>query len=186
VALDASGEGEGIEIAWTPTCGEGGLYELELASDPNFGENVTRIPHISEPGFTIEPALMAASACYWRVAAVDYPHGKRSAFSDRFRVEDVGTPGFAPDAASLGAYPNPARGDVMLRLIIPVDKSIECDIYDVEGRLVATLPMWAGEEGMSATWSTVGSDGKAVPPGVYFAKIKTPGVDLQRKVVLIR
>jgi hypothetical protein len=85
----------------------------------------------------------------------------------------------------LDAYPNPAQGDVVLRFSTPDERAVKCLIYDVEGRLVATLPMSAFEEGMSTTWNTIGSTGVPVPPGVYFARIKAPDMDLQRKIVLI-
>jgi hypothetical protein len=193
MVVDVEETGGGIDLAWTSTSGERGWYELELATDPDFAENVVHVAGIGEPKYSLDPEspaapdLLAGQSCYWRVAAIDYPHGKRSPFSDTFTImldgDGPSRPG--PVTVKLGAYPNPARGDVILRLSTPNERVQECLIYDVEGRLVATLPMSASEEGMSATWNTIGSTGVPVPPGVYFARIKAPGVDLQRKIILV-
>jgi len=187
LAIEAEDLDEDIDLAWTPTSGERGWYQLELATDPGFTENVVRVAGIGEPQYSLTGDLLAGQSCYWRVAAFDYPHGKRSPFSDTFSIEldGDGPSDLGPVAAMLGAYPNPAHGDVVLRLSTPNDRVVECLIYDVEGRLVATLPMSAVEEGMSTTWNTIGSSGAPLPPGVYFARIKAPNVDLQRKIVLI-
>jgi hypothetical protein len=190
----AAEEADGsIDLAWTPTSGDGGWYDLEVASDPDFTENVVRMARIGAPrysigsGLPVAPGLLAGQSCYWRVAAIDYPHGKRSPFSDTFVIdlEGGGPSGPGHFGPMLRAYPNPARGDVVLRLSTPNKLVSECLIYDVEGRLVATLPMSAVEEGMSATWNPVGSTGVPLPPGVYFARIKAPDVELERKIVLV-
>ncbi len=188
LAIDVADLDGNLDLSWTPTSGECGWYELELASDPDFTEGVVRVAGISEPQYTIDPGLLTGDSCYWRVAAIDYPHGKRSRFSDMFSIQldGQGPSDFGPSAAMLGAYPNPAHGDVVLMLSKPCGHVAECLIYDVEGRLVTTLPMSLGEEGMSTTWNTIGTSGVPVPPGVYFARIKAPDIDLRHKIVLIR
>ncbi|MGD8629013.1 MAG: T9SS type A sorting domain-containing protein [bacterium] len=187
LAIDPEVSDVSVDLAWTPTSGERGWYDLELATDPAFTENVVRVERLDEPEYSFDPDLLAGQSCYWRVAAIDYPHGKRSPFSDTFSIDLVGNgpSGRGPVSAMLDAYPNPAQGDVVLRFSTPDERAVECLIYDVEGRLVATLPMYAFEEGMSTTWNTIGSTGVPVPPGVYFARIKAPEMDLQRKIVLI-
>jgi DNA-binding beta-propeller fold protein YncE len=186
--IDPEDPGRSLDLTWTPVCGNGGWYELELSSDPAFSQEVIRKPGIREPRYTLEPLDMRSGVCYLRVAAVDYPHGKCGPFSDVYSVEAAGQelPGLPSLAAALDAYPNPSSGNVMLKLLAHRTQEAECEIYDVEGRLVTILSLAPDNDCMTVKWDATNAQGRLLPPGVYYARLRGPELDLRRKIVLIR
>lgn len=64
---------------------------------------------------------------------------------------------------------------------------VEIAVYDVAGRLVRRL--WRGSIGQTeagVVWDGTDGDGRSVASGVYFCRLRAPGVDLRRKMVLVR
>jgi hypothetical protein len=93
----------------------------------------------------------------------------------------------APTQLALRASPNPFMSNVRLDLSIPNDsRSVDLGIFSVDGRRVADLasgPRIAGTH--TATWDGRNSDGRAVPPGVYFARLEADGRVASQRVVLL-
>jgi hypothetical protein len=82
--------------------------------------------------------------------------------------------------------PNPTSGAMRLDFAVPRASRVSLGLYDMQGRLVATLV-----EGMlpagrhQAVWNGT-SGGRTVPAGVYFARLRADGADLARRVVVTR
>jgi hypothetical protein len=186
--VDSQDPRQGGKLAWTPTGGEQGWYELEVSDDPDFSDVVMRVSGIRTPGHIFNPAQILEGTGYWRVAAVDYPHGKRSAFSAAFPLgtQFEGAADLPAPVTSLHAYPNPSPAEVVIKLMVPGMEEADCRIYDVAGREIAALPMIPGADGLAAEWNARDDRGTSLPPGVYYARIQAPGLDLRRKIVLIR
>lgn len=75
---------------------------------------------------------------------------------------------------ALAAAPNPFASDVTVRAALPGSGFVRVDVLDLAGRRVRTLA--AGETVAGpAAWRWDGRDGAgaAVPPGLYFARIRT-------------
>ena len=64
---------------------------------------------------------------------------------------------------------------------------VEIAVYDVAGRLVRRL--WRGSIGaeeVGVVWDGTDREGRPVASGVYFCRLRAPGADLRRKMVLVR
>lgn len=96
--------------------------------------------------------------------------------------------GDTPAVASLGQnYPNPFNPETSIPFSLARDGRVTLAIFDVNGRLVATLldeRRAAGE--LIARWD--GRDARGLPAssGVYFARLEANGVTDTRKLVLLK
>jgi hypothetical protein len=103
---------------------------------------------------------------------------------------ESGVPFTGIDASSSGvslAVSSPARGECRLSLSGPVGARVTVGIYNVAGRLVATV--YDGrlrEGGESLVWNGLDSTGSAIASGVYFARVESGDDVLTSKVVYIR
>ena len=79
--------------------------------------------------------------------------------------------------------PNPVMEHATVRFGIPVDGDVEITLYDVSGRLVATL----AEGRYSAGYHSVGlSPAGQVPSGIYFVNLRLGTESTTRKIVISR
>jgi hypothetical protein len=97
----------------------------------------------------------------------------------------------APDAPSLASLeqnaPNPFGPSTCIRFSILEPGPVRLSVYDVAGRLVATLvdePREAGEH--EAIWDGRDRRGEPVAAGIYFCRLKHPGATESRAMVLLR
>ncbi len=91
-------------------------------------------------------------------------------------------PGPPPVAAvSFEIWPNPARRATALRYRLPRESHVRADVYDTQGRRVATLAddrQAAGDHGLLL-------DARGLPPGLYLCRLAVDGEAYQRKVTLL-
>ena len=88
----------------------------------------------------------------------------------------VSVPATAPSVALAlsSPAPNPSRGAVRLTLELPAPTAVEAAIYDLSGRRVAGLHSGSLPAGRhSLKWDGRGADGRALPAGVYFARVRS-------------
>ena len=96
--------------------------------------------------------------------------------------ERVGTP-----PVSLSARPNPARGMVDFTWSGPAGVRAHLTIYNTAGQAVRALDVTARQSrGGSTTWDGLDGAGRAVPAGIYFAKLDCDGRTRVSKIILIR
>jgi hypothetical protein len=79
-------------------------------------------------------------------------------------------------------YPNPFNPSTTIRYDLPVNSTVNLKIYDVLGRVVATL----FEGTQSAGFRSLEFDGGAFPSGVYFYRLQAEHFSAFRKMLLIR
>ena len=84
----------------------------------------------------------------------------------------------------LAAWPNPARGDVVLGFSAPPGKA-ELTIVDLAGRRVATLFDGAAAGPHEARWNGRAVDGRPLPSGVYLVRLAAGGEVKTRRLVLL-
>jgi hypothetical protein len=95
--------------------------------------------------------------------------------------------GNAPALAVAGAAPNPASGATRLRWSLGAPGRVRLAIYDVGGRRVRTLVDGARGAGAGeAPWDLLDEDGRAVAPGVYWARFEAAGLARTSRVAVVR
>ncbi|MEN8006118.1 MAG: FlgD immunoglobulin-like domain containing protein [Candidatus Krumholzibacteriota bacterium] len=91
------------------------------------------------------------------------------------------------DGFHLSLHPNPFNPAVEISWFLPRDGELEILVYDVSGRLVRSL---VGETAIagpgSIMWRGDDEQGRSVPAGVYFCKVKSAGEILVQKMTLLK
>jgi len=84
-------------------------------------------------------------------------------------------------------YPNPVTGVTRISFELPDRRAVRLDVFDVAGRLVATLAddtLPAGRH--EVRWEGLGTDGRRLPAGLYFYRLGVAGhADLSRKLLIV-
>ncbi len=108
--------------------------------------------------------------------------GERMAWLDtefsRATTREPGPP--APLGLSM-PWPNPARGDIRLDLTLDGPSQVAVDVFDVQGRRVASL--WDGPLSDAAVLTL---DARRLPAGVYLVRAVTDRATASRRVVVVR
>jgi photosystem II stability/assembly factor-like uncharacterized protein len=79
-------------------------------------------------------------------------------------------------------YPNPFNPSTMIEFSLPKNDLVELKVYDVAGRLVATVL----DKQMEAGVHTVHYDAKGLASGIYFYRLRTSAGVQTKKMVLLR
>jgi FlgD Ig-like domain len=98
----------------------------------------------------------------------------------------VGVPdqGTLPAAALLQSRPNPFRAATTISFDLPGPGPVTLRVYDVRGRLVATLADRTLDAGRHAfPWGGKDDAGRDVAPGTYFYRLETPTFRATRKTI---
>jgi hypothetical protein len=100
----------------------------------------------------------------------------------------VGGPGAAAPAGTVtfaGAWPNPSRGSVVLRvrLAAGVTGAVRVTLVDAAGRRVRGLEAAAGPGGVALPWDGRDEAGRTVAPGVYGVRVEAGGAAAAGRVV---
>jgi hypothetical protein len=85
------------------------------------------------------------------------------------------------------AYPNPFNPKVTIPFALESSTSVKLDVFDVQGRRLATLAdqvFTAGEH--TIDWNGQDSRGQSLPSGIYFLRIATPLENEVQKLVMAR
>jgi len=112
--------------------------------------------------------------------------------SDNQKRKDVGIEEEVVESPALFAlsqsYPNPlGRGTASIRYEVPRDAQVSIKVYDIAGKLVATLVDRSHKAGTYTTnWNRKDSTGKEVPTGVYFYRLSTDKFATTKKLLLVR
>jgi glucuronoarabinoxylan endo-1,4-beta-xylanase len=84
-------------------------------------------------------------------------------------------------------YPNPFNPSTVINYQLAVASQITLKVYDLLGRKVATLAdafQNAGE--YSVVWDAKDDQHNSVASGIYLYRLETDGMNLQRKMILVR
>jgi len=83
--------------------------------------------------------------------------------------------------------PNPFWPDTRIAFDLPAAGRAELKIFDVSGRLIRTLVDEKRPAGPhSVRWDGRDGNGRAVASGVYFYSLTAPGVDENRRMILVK
>ncbi|HEY3215667.1 MAG TPA: FlgD immunoglobulin-like domain containing protein [Candidatus Eisenbacteria bacterium] len=85
------------------------------------------------------------------------------------------------------AQPNPFRRETRFSLTLPSAGDVELAVHDLAGRRIATLFRGRFEAGTRGfRWQGTDDGGQPVRGGVYFLRGRVAGVEVTRKVILLR
>ncbi|MEM8486811.1 MAG: putative Ig domain-containing protein, partial [Bacteroidota bacterium] len=136
----------------------------------------------TERSHTPESVFYAAfsSNFIWPLEAVESPSDSTST--------SIGELSDLPDKFEINAlYPNPFQHEANLRFGLPAAMDVQASVYDIQGRMVATLvrrQMTAGYH--QVVWDGLRNDGVAVASGVYFIRVSADGFAETKKVIRVR
>ncbi|HLT45913.1 MAG TPA: T9SS type A sorting domain-containing protein, partial [Rubricoccaceae bacterium] len=136
----------------------------------------------------VEFTAAAGSRLYWRVRSLA-GGGEESEWSLPFVFTVTNLvanepPPAEPTRSLLGVpFPNPARGTVTVPFTLDAARAVTLRVYDVTGRLVATL---AEGQPFAAGAHALRFDADALPAGVYAVRLEAGREAEARRVVLLR
>ena len=119
----------------------------------------------------------------WAGQSIDLAFGLESRYGTG--VPDEGT----PEKFNLGQnVPNPFNPKTTIRYEVPAGGGhVAIEIYDVSGRLVRTLVDREETEGAhEVAWDGRDAQGRELPSGVYFYRMRAPGVETTKKALLLK
>ena len=101
---------------------------------------------------------------------------------DPAAVADGGSARSARRPALIRNYPNPFHARTAIEFSLPAAADVELKVYDVGGRLVATLV----DERLERGSHQVAFDGSRLPAGAYYCRLEAGGSVATREMVLAR
>lgn len=119
---------------------------------------------------------------YYKLSAVDF-NGNESAFT-LVQSQQTTSVGATPTLAFAldGVRPNPASGRSLVTFAVPRRAHVRVTLLDVQGREVAVLADGVREAGRYTEALQAG----ALHAGMYFVRMQAPGVQLTRRVAVVR
>lgn len=123
----------------------------------------------------------------YKLTAVDI-HQNESPVATLLPANTVDVDANAPAELSFAPpSPNPASGSSTLRYALPREARVRLALYDAAGREVRTLVDAAQSAGaQAATWDLRDAGGRAVAPGLYFARFEAEGRSIVRRIAIVR
>lgn len=93
----------------------------------------------------------------------------------------------APEGMRLTATPNPFNPATVIRYELPTSGHMSLELYALDGRRVAVLAEGARAAGPhEATWRGCDATGRAMPSGVYLARLRAGGRTMSHRLTLVR
>jgi hypothetical protein len=142
----------------------------DVAGDPDI-YSLTPFDAVYYPSENQDHVTITAESAQWFISELEW-----------------GVTGVAPGAAApafimSAPIPNPARGETTISFSTARRGPVEIALYDVRGRRVATL---LDDENLAPGSAVVPVDTGALPSGIYFVRLSTPGGSTARKLVVLR
>lgn len=103
-------------------------------------------------------------------------------------VQEILRPGLGVSRAELSQNdPNPVRDRTTIRFTLEGRGDVLLGVYDIAGRPVRSLASGSFSSGPHAVaWDSRDAAGDRVAPGIYFYRLEGVGIDITRKLVVIR
>lgn len=98
---------------------------------------------------------------------------------------DVNSNAWLTDLA-VDVYPIPTRDQVRIRLQTTSTGTSILRIFDIRGREVSSPEIAQGPGDQTITWTTVDDAGRALPAGLYFARLSSGERSTTHRIVLVR
>lgn len=189
------GNASGEDVAWSVP---GGTHAPELLSR-SLIPNAAYYPEFNITGLVQEWAngsdndfgviLKTDSPVVTGIKASEYSEYGRPYLAITYAAASSASPvaGSACGLELLPNRPNPARLATTLQFQVASACHLELGIFALDGRKVATLlngPVTTGFH--SVDWPGTDDRGTALPSGIYFARLRSDGAGVTRKILLTR
>ena len=94
----------------------------------------------------------------------------------------------APRGQLMNPYPNPFNPSTKLSYRLPEGGNLDLAVYDLQGRRLRTLRSgWRDAGRGEVTWNGRDEAGRALPSGIYFAKLLLDGEAVDsRRLALVK
>jgi hypothetical protein len=90
-------------------------------------------------------------------------------------------------APRLELFPRPSTGRLSVSFSLAGAGEVDLGVFDAAGRRVATLAQgWRGPGKQRLTWDGAAGDGRALPSGTYFARLRTPAGTRWERLPIVR
>lgn len=144
------------------------------------GSSISHFDTSAEPSLLMEPAITNGIS-----SDIDLT---RQAFADiGWFTGSLDVPPVARRATLEPSAPNPMAAATTIAWTLSRDEHVDLRIYDITGREVTRLAGGAMVQGRhSLVWNGSDASGRRMPPGVYQYRLRTPTLDEQRSVVIVR
>jgi hypothetical protein len=85
------------------------------------------------------------------------------------------------------AYPNPFNSEITFNYSLPEAAEVTFRIYDIQGRLVRTIPCGTLATGYhNVIWDSANEEGSKVASGTYFVRMSAGEHKFQKSIVLLK
>lgn len=174
----------GAVFSWKPDVGELHDYTFYISRNPRVnGPNAIYMKKTGDEtslmvsDFKPEPGV----TYYWRVRGVD--NDKELIWSPTWKIEcpALPLPRILPSLKTV-VYPNPGKRDEIKLIISPEsDGKVDITLTNLGGETVACKTI----TGAAKIPVTIGFEDIALPPGIYFASIKSGNTQTVKKVIIL-
>jgi parallel beta-helix repeat protein len=172
------------------THGSAHSYDLALTDVSNQGKfdfMHTQIPIMANSTHRVIPDWSDLSN---KKVKILIDEGNKGSFTDSLLVDNqltgvseyMGGRSIPAEFALLQNYPNPFNPNTVISCQLPVDGNVKLEVYDVLGRVVATLADGKHPAGRY----TFTFDGTGLASGVYFYRLQAGNLTAVRKMLLLK
>ncbi len=179
--------GSGNSLSWDPSPDADFQYfRVYRSSDPTFVPTPASLAQETVSPSWVDPDNNGAGI-YYKVTALDYD-GNESDPAEAGTVTAVEGRGISRSFALYPNVPNPFNPRTEIAFDVPVNGgAVSLVVYDASGRLVKTLVQGTLPAGRhTAEWDCHDAAERPVASGVYFYRLTARGVDLRKKMVLLK
>ena len=184
-----AGDGE-VLLSWHPSpAGDFGGYRIYGGAQPSPGNVVDSTGSAQDTSITISN-LVNGTIYYFRVTAVDTLLNE-SGFSNEIPVTpgplSVETEALPTVFALHQNYPNPFNPTSTIQYDLPEAANVTLVVYDILGHEVIRLVSQEMQPGYHvAVWDAKDHAGRAMPTGIYLARVVTPAYTKSIKMLLLK
>jgi hypothetical protein len=142
------------------------------------GAGTTSEPHSYE---YIDDLVIPGNTYTYILADVDYAN-KETKYTDEAVTVTIPENDIPREFSLEDNYPNPFNPQTTINYQLPTDSDVELSIYNMSGRMIATLV----NEHKLAGYHEIGWNASSFPSGIYFYRLQSGGFIETKKMVLMK
>ncbi len=177
---------DAVTLRWTipNTAGMASLDVERSRREEGPYETVNALPlDVTSPGEYVDTDILPGDELWYRLVAHLDDDTQDTVGPAPARVVVPGS-----SALSLSRpFPNPSSAATSFELVMPFEDRVSVTVYDVSGRVVATvLDETLGRGRHTVTWNGTDPAGRDVAAGVYFCSLATSDAVLTERILRVR